>query len=193
MLGTKSFPCNRAEGLTAFGSLEAAFLLSHSERLLLKSVHSPLALWDEKMESWEIPLSIISETVIQCLWIEFFSPISLLFFQGHEPAAAPVKMPCNETENKRSYHMCDFCDRIIIGDREWAGRVWGRAQRNRRVGTLTSWNVRSLLGWMLSPLVCKGRARSLWEPVRKFHGCLPKLKSYLCILNFKGRLYALYL
>ncbi|XP_070466266.1 tRNA dimethylallyltransferase isoform X22 [Equus przewalskii] len=43
------------------------------------------------------------------------------FIQGHQPAAAPVKMPCNETENKRSYHMCDLCDRIIIGDREWAG------------------------------------------------------------------------
>uniref|UniRef100_A0A9L0IBF0 tRNA dimethylallyltransferase n=1 Tax=Equus asinus TaxID=9793 RepID=A0A9L0IBF0_EQUAS len=42
------------------------------------------------------------------------------FIQGHQPAAAPVKMPCNETENKRSYHMCDLCDRIIIGDREWA-------------------------------------------------------------------------
>ncbi|XP_036088224.1 tRNA dimethylallyltransferase isoform X1 [Rousettus aegyptiacus] len=45
------------------------------------------------------------------------------FIQGHEPAAAPVKMPCNETENKRSYHMCDFCDRIIIGDREWAAHI----------------------------------------------------------------------
>ncbi|KAK2491082.1 hypothetical protein MC885_006555 [Smutsia gigantea] len=49
------------------------------------------------------------------------------FIQGHKPAAAPVKMPCSETENKRSYHMCDLCNRIIIGDREWAGRVWGRA------------------------------------------------------------------
>lgn len=45
------------------------------------------------------------------------------FIQGHEPAAAPVKMPCNETENKRSYHICDFCDRIIIGDREWAAHI----------------------------------------------------------------------
>ncbi|EPY78478.1 tRNA dimethylallyltransferase, mitochondrial isoform 1 [Camelus ferus] len=42
------------------------------------------------------------------------------FIQGQKPAAAPVKMPSNETENKRSYHMCDLCDRIIIGDREWA-------------------------------------------------------------------------
>lgn len=34
-----------------------------------------------------------------------------------------MKMAYNESENKRSYHMCDLCDRIIIGDREWAGRV----------------------------------------------------------------------
>ncbi|XP_010995239.2 tRNA dimethylallyltransferase isoform X5 [Camelus dromedarius] len=45
------------------------------------------------------------------------------FIQGQKPAAAPVKMPSNETENKRSYHMCDLCDRIIIGDREWAAHV----------------------------------------------------------------------
>uniref|UniRef100_A0A8C9DAZ0 tRNA dimethylallyltransferase n=2 Tax=Panthera TaxID=9688 RepID=A0A8C9DAZ0_PANLE len=45
------------------------------------------------------------------------------FIQGHKPLAAPVKMPCNEMENKRSYHMCDLCDRIIIGDREWAAHI----------------------------------------------------------------------
>ncbi|XP_053776340.1 tRNA dimethylallyltransferase isoform X1 [Desmodus rotundus] len=45
------------------------------------------------------------------------------FIQGRKPAAAPVRMPRNETENKRSYHMCDLCDRIIIGDREWAAHI----------------------------------------------------------------------
>lgn len=35
----------------------------------------------------------------------------------------PVKMAYNESENKRSYHMCDLCDRIIIGDREWAAHL----------------------------------------------------------------------
>uniref|UniRef100_A0A8C6D1Y1 tRNA dimethylallyltransferase n=1 Tax=Moschus moschiferus TaxID=68415 RepID=A0A8C6D1Y1_MOSMO len=45
------------------------------------------------------------------------------FIQGHKPAATPVKMPSNETENKRSYHMCELCDRIIIGDREWAAHM----------------------------------------------------------------------
>ncbi|XP_065735736.1 tRNA dimethylallyltransferase isoform X2 [Phocoena phocoena] len=45
------------------------------------------------------------------------------FIQGRKPAATPVKMPSSETENKRSYHMCDLCDRIIIGDREWAAHM----------------------------------------------------------------------
>ncbi|XP_021562218.1 tRNA dimethylallyltransferase, mitochondrial isoform X2 [Carlito syrichta] len=45
------------------------------------------------------------------------------FIQGHKPAATPIKMPYNKTENKRSYHMCDLCDRIIIGDREWAAHI----------------------------------------------------------------------
>uniref|UniRef100_A0AC11CPZ0 tRNA isopentenyltransferase 1 n=1 Tax=Ovis aries TaxID=9940 RepID=A0AC11CPZ0_SHEEP len=45
------------------------------------------------------------------------------FIQGHKPAATPVKMPSSETENKRSYHMCELCDRIIIGDREWAAHM----------------------------------------------------------------------
>ncbi|KAG8507596.1 tRNA dimethylallyltransferase, partial [Galemys pyrenaicus] len=45
------------------------------------------------------------------------------FIQGLKPAAAPIKMSCNETENKRSYHICDLCDRIILGDREWAAHI----------------------------------------------------------------------
>ncbi|XP_052571901.1 tRNA dimethylallyltransferase isoform X2 [Peromyscus californicus insignis] len=45
------------------------------------------------------------------------------FIQGHKPTATPMKMPYNETENKRSYHMCDLCDRIIIGDREWTAHI----------------------------------------------------------------------
>ncbi|XP_053516362.1 tRNA dimethylallyltransferase isoform X6 [Artibeus jamaicensis] len=45
------------------------------------------------------------------------------FVQGHKPAAVPVRVPHNDTENKRSYHMCDLCDRIIIGDREWAAHI----------------------------------------------------------------------
>ncbi|KAM5247686.1 tRNA dimethylallyltransferase [Ctenodactylus gundi] len=45
------------------------------------------------------------------------------FIQGHKPTATPIKMSHGETENRRSYHKCDVCDRIIIGDREWAAHI----------------------------------------------------------------------
>lgn len=32
-------------------------------------------------------------------------------------------MEHDEKENKRSHHVCELCDRLIIGDREWAGRA----------------------------------------------------------------------
>lgn len=72
------------------------------------------------------------------------------FIQGHEPAATPVKIPYNETENKRSYHMCDLCDRIIIGDREWAAHRKSKSHlhqlKKRRldsdaITTIESWSV----------------------------------------------------
>lgn len=40
-------------------------------------------------------------------------------------------MPYNESENKRSYHMCDLCDRIIIGDREWAAHIKSKSHLNQ--------------------------------------------------------------
>ncbi|KFO32516.1 tRNA dimethylallyltransferase, mitochondrial [Fukomys damarensis] len=49
------------------------------------------------------------------------------FIQGHKPTAAPVQVPYSGTENKRSYHMCDLCDRVIIGDREWAAHIKSRS------------------------------------------------------------------
>ncbi|NXE93247.1 MOD5 dimethylallyltransferase, partial [Menura novaehollandiae] len=45
------------------------------------------------------------------------------FIQGREPPAEPLRMEHDEKENKRSHHMCELCDRLIIGDREWAGRT----------------------------------------------------------------------
>lgn len=32
-------------------------------------------------------------------------------------------MEHDENENKRSHRVCELCDRLIIGDREWAGRA----------------------------------------------------------------------
>ncbi|XP_064327216.1 tRNA dimethylallyltransferase isoform X2 [Phalacrocorax carbo] len=45
------------------------------------------------------------------------------FIQGREPPAEPVKMEYDINENKRSHRMCDLCDRVIIGDREWAAHT----------------------------------------------------------------------
>ncbi|XP_075629942.1 tRNA dimethylallyltransferase isoform X1 [Balearica regulorum gibbericeps] len=45
------------------------------------------------------------------------------FIQGREPPAEPVKMEYDVNENKRSHRVCELCDRVIIGDREWAGRI----------------------------------------------------------------------
>ncbi|NXU59142.1 MOD5 dimethylallyltransferase, partial [Turnix velox] len=42
------------------------------------------------------------------------------FIQGREPSAEPVRMEYDAKENKRSHRVCDICDRVIIGDREWA-------------------------------------------------------------------------
>nr|AAW63396.1 tRNA isopentenylpyrophosphate transferase isoform 3 [Homo sapiens] len=53
------------------------------------------------------------------------------FIQGHKPTATPIKMPYNEAENKRSYHLCDLCDRIIIGDREWAAHIKSKSHLNQ--------------------------------------------------------------
>ncbi|XP_074782434.1 tRNA dimethylallyltransferase isoform X2 [Athene noctua] len=45
------------------------------------------------------------------------------FIQGREPSAEPVKMKYDVNENKRSHRVCELCDRIIIGDREWAAHT----------------------------------------------------------------------
>ncbi|XP_068773455.1 tRNA dimethylallyltransferase isoform X2 [Struthio camelus] len=45
------------------------------------------------------------------------------FIQGREPPAEPVKMEYDVNENKRSRHVCELCDRVIIGDREWAAHT----------------------------------------------------------------------
>ncbi|KAF6345938.1 tRNA isopentenyltransferase 1 [Rhinolophus ferrumequinum] len=75
------------------------------------------------------------------------------FIQGHEPAATPVKIPCNETENKRSYHMCDLCDRIIIGDREWAAHRKSKSHLHqlKKRRRLDSDAITAIESWSVSP------------------------------------------
>lgn len=45
------------------------------------------------------------------------------FIQGRQPSADPVKMESEINEDKRSHHMCELCNRVIIGDREWAAHT----------------------------------------------------------------------
>ncbi|MEE6484364.1 hypothetical protein FKM82_013850 [Ascaphus truei] len=45
------------------------------------------------------------------------------FLQGQSPVIEPLKLDCDKTENKRSHHTCDLCDRIIIGDKEWTAHT----------------------------------------------------------------------
>ncbi|XP_009944903.1 PREDICTED: tRNA dimethylallyltransferase, mitochondrial-like, partial [Leptosomus discolor] len=45
------------------------------------------------------------------------------FIQGREPPAEPVRMECDVNENKRSHRVCELCNRVIIGDREWAAHT----------------------------------------------------------------------
>lgn len=40
-------------------------------------------------------------------------------------------MEYDVNENKRSHRVCELCDRVIIGDREWAGRTWWGARRGQ--------------------------------------------------------------
>ncbi|OXB77773.1 UNVERIFIED_CONTAM: hypothetical protein H355_000528 [Colinus virginianus] len=49
------------------------------------------------------------------------------FIQGREPPVEPIKMECDVNENKRSHRVCELCDRVIIGDREWAAHTRSKA------------------------------------------------------------------
>ncbi|XP_068189950.1 tRNA dimethylallyltransferase [Antennarius striatus] len=43
--------------------------------------------------------------------------------KGDEPAIAPIRVQGTEQGNKRSRHSCDLCDKVIIGDLEWAAHL----------------------------------------------------------------------
>ncbi|XP_068603439.1 tRNA dimethylallyltransferase [Brachionichthys hirsutus] len=46
--------------------------------------------------------------------------------KGDEPAIAPIRVQGTEQRNKRSRHSCDLCDKVIIGDLEWAAHLKSR-------------------------------------------------------------------
>lgn len=41
--------------------------------------------------------------------------------QGKEPSIQPIRVQEAVQRNKRSRHMCENCDKVIIGDLEWTG------------------------------------------------------------------------
>ncbi|XP_064408307.1 tRNA dimethylallyltransferase [Latimeria chalumnae] len=45
------------------------------------------------------------------------------FMKGEKPALEPVKVDYDKNENKRSHHVCELCDKIILGDREWTAHL----------------------------------------------------------------------
>uniref|UniRef100_A0A3P9LUR5 tRNA dimethylallyltransferase n=1 Tax=Oryzias latipes TaxID=8090 RepID=A0A3P9LUR5_ORYLA len=49
--------------------------------------------------------------------------------KGEEPPVAPVRIQEGEQRNKRSFHTCDLCDKVIIGDLEWTGETAHSRQR----------------------------------------------------------------
>ncbi|XP_017276434.1 tRNA dimethylallyltransferase [Kryptolebias marmoratus] len=43
--------------------------------------------------------------------------------KGEEPAVAPIRVQGGEQRNTQSYHTCDLCDKVIIGDLEWTAHL----------------------------------------------------------------------
>nr|XP_048681781.1 tRNA dimethylallyltransferase isoform X1 [Caretta caretta] len=74
---------------------------------------SDLSRWDENVLK---PALQIVESVIQ----------------GQQPSADPVKMESEINEDKRSHHMCELCNRVIIGDREWAAHTKSKSHLKER-------------------------------------------------------------
>uniref|UniRef100_UPI00398EF196 tRNA dimethylallyltransferase isoform X2 n=1 Tax=Pristiophorus japonicus TaxID=55135 RepID=UPI00398EF196 len=45
------------------------------------------------------------------------------FLKGDEPEALPLTMECDQSDGKRNRQVCELCDKIIIGDREWKAHL----------------------------------------------------------------------
>eukprot|EP00062_Callorhinchus_milii_P020731 gi/632976706/ref/XP_007904945.1/ PREDICTED: tRNA dimethylallyltransferase, mitochondrial isoform X2 [Callorhinchus milii] len=49
--------------------------------------------------------------------------------KGEFPAAAPLSLPCEEHEGKRRRRVCELCNKIILGDREWQAHLKSKKHR----------------------------------------------------------------
>ncbi|XP_075051375.1 tRNA dimethylallyltransferase isoform X2 [Mixophyes fleayi] len=52
--------------------------------------------------------------------------------QGLPPVLKPVQITSDSSENKRSSRLCVFCDRIIIGDREWTAHTKSKSHHAKK-------------------------------------------------------------
>ncbi|TSK31417.1 tRNA dimethylallyltransferase, mitochondrial [Bagarius yarrelli] len=43
--------------------------------------------------------------------------------KGEQPSVEPIKIEGEGLRNKRSHHMCELCDKVIIGDLEWTAHI----------------------------------------------------------------------
>ncbi|XP_072404719.1 tRNA dimethylallyltransferase isoform X1 [Chiloscyllium punctatum] len=43
--------------------------------------------------------------------------------KGKEPPVLPLTMECDQNEEKRNRRVCELCDKIILGDREWKAHL----------------------------------------------------------------------
>ncbi|KAG8451648.1 hypothetical protein GDO86_003732 [Hymenochirus boettgeri] len=52
------------------------------------------------------------------------------FLQGENPAIAPFQLYSDKMDNKRSSNLCDVCNRVIIGDREWGAHIKSKSHQH---------------------------------------------------------------
>ncbi|KAK3532446.1 hypothetical protein QTP86_018083 [Hemibagrus guttatus] len=62
--------------------------------------------------------------------------------KGERPSVEPIRVEGEELRNKRSHHMCELCDKVIIGDLEWTAHLKSKSHqhhvRNKRRAEETS-------------------------------------------------------
>ncbi|XP_057210408.1 tRNA dimethylallyltransferase [Triplophysa rosa] len=57
--------------------------------------------------NWETTVLTPALEILECLQ------------KGEQPSVQPIRAEGAETRNKRRHHMCELCDKVIIGDLEW--------------------------------------------------------------------------
>ncbi|KAG7317105.1 hypothetical protein KOW79_019403 [Hemibagrus wyckioides] len=50
--------------------------------------------------------------------------------KGERPSVEPIRVEGEELRNKRSHHMCELCDKVIIGDLEWTAHLKSKSHQH---------------------------------------------------------------